>query len=572
MKEQKLTGYPSIDKPWLKYYSEEAINAPLPEGSLYDYMIAENKDRMNCTAINYFGKKITYEQLDSRIQECAKALIAHGVCPGDIVSVCMLTMPEVLVLLYAINRIGAVCNFLVLNATEEEIHKQIASTESRLVFTVDLAAGKIREAAVGTSVEEVVVIPLSASMPAPVAWVVKLKSRKEPPMEGMTGWKRFLRQGKRGGALPSVPVRSDAMAVLEYTSGTTGESKGVMLSNQAINSVAFHYKRASTVLEFHSGERFLCVIPPFLAFGLVPALVMPLCIGFELIMEPDPAPKATARSFVKYRPNHVMCGPLHVESIVQCPQVKKMDLSFLSTLAYGGEKSDPIWEQKITEFIEERGAPHEVSSGYGLTETATSFCITTHRTREMLPFVKNNIKILNVDTGEELGFGQEGEVCVTGPSLMLGYYKHPEATEELFFESDGIRWMRTGDLGMVTEKGFFHITGRIKRIFWKMGDDDIVYRVYPMKIEEVICQCEAVAHCAVVGRKNTAKGYDPIAFVVKKNDEQAEHDILSSIKENCKQHLQVNSQPTEIHFIESLPMTRAGKIDYRALEKEAENT
>ena len=130
----------------------------------------------------------------------------------------------------------------------------------------------------------------------------------------------------------------------------------------------------------------------------------------------------------------------------------------------------------------------------------------------------------NVDTGEELGFGQEGEVCVTGPSLMLGYYKHPEATEELFFEADGIRWMRTGDLGMVTEKGFFHITGRIKRIFWKMGDDDIVYRVYPMKIEEVICQCEAVAHCAVVGRKNTAKGYDPIAFVVKKNDEQAEHE------------------------------------------------
>ena len=570
-KGQKLTGYPSIDKPWLKYYSEEAINASLPEGSLYDYMLTENKERMNCVAVNYFGRKITYGQLDGQIRECAKALIARGVRPGDIVSICMLTVPEVLVLLYAINRIGAVCNFLAFNATDEEIHKHISSTGCKLLFSIDLAAEKIKKAVQGTSVEEVVVISPSASMPLPAAWAFKLKSCRKMSTEGMTDWKLFLRGGKETHTLPPESVCSDAMAVLEYTSGTTGESKGVMLSNRAINSVAFHYKNSSTVLDFHRGERFLCIIPPFLAFGLVAALIMPLCIGFQLILEPNPDSKSVTRSFVKYRPNHVMCSPLHIDSIIQCPQVKKMDLSFLSTLAYGGEKSDPTWEKKINEFIETRGARHSVSSGYGLTETASSFCTTTHRTKEMIPFVKNNVRIVDVDTDEELSYGQEGEVCVSGPSLMLGYYKHPKATEELFFEVDGTRWMRTGDLGFVVQDGFFHITGRIKRIFWRQGEDGGVYRVYPMKIEEVICQCDAVDHCAVVGRKNESKGYDPIAFVVKKDDTQSEQELAAAIRENCRKHLPANSQPSKIFFVKSLPMTRAGKIDYRFLEEKADN-
>lgn len=142
-KEAQMTGYPSIDKPWLKYYSKEAIEAPLPEGSLYDYMISCNRDHMDDTALTYFGKKMTYRQLDARIGECAKALTAYGVRKGEIVSLCMLTMPETLILLYAVNRIGAVCNFLVLNATEQEMRGQVELAESRIVFAVSIAAEKV---------------------------------------------------------------------------------------------------------------------------------------------------------------------------------------------------------------------------------------------------------------------------------------------------------------------------------------------------------------------------------------------------------------------------------------------
>lgn len=321
MQAKKLTGYPSIDKPWLKYYSEEAINAPLPEGSLYDYMTACTQDRLDCTALSYFGKKITHREFRQRIATCAATLTAHGVKKGDIVSVCILTMLEALVLLYAINYTGAVCNFLVLNATEQEMRSKLALTESRLLFTVDLAAEKVLKAAKDTAVKEIVCVPLSASMPPIVAFGARLKNKTTIPA-GLTKWKDFLRKGK--GITPSAAaVGSHDLAVLEYTSGTTGESKGAMLSNQAINTVPFHYRNSSTVFEFHSGEKFLCIVPPFLSVGLVTALLMPLCLGFELFLEPDPAPERMAEKIIKYRPNHICGSPLHVNNMISYELMEK---------------------------------------------------------------------------------------------------------------------------------------------------------------------------------------------------------------------------------------------------------
>lgn len=568
MQAKKLTGYPSIYKPWLKYYSEEAINAPLPEGSLYDYMTACTQDRLDCTALSYFGKKITHREFRQRIATCAAALTAHGVKKGDIVSVCILTMLEALVLLYAINYTGAVCNFLVLNATEQEMRSKLALTESRLLFTVDLAAEKVLKAAKDTAVKEIVCVPLSASMPPIVAFGARLKNKTTIPA-GLTKWKDFLRKGK--GITPSAAaVGSHDLAVLEYTSGTTGESKGAMLSNQAINTVPFHYRNSSTVFEFHSGEKFLCIVPPFLSVGLVTALLMPLCLGFELILEPDPAPERMAEKIIKYRPNHICGSPLHVNNMISDPTIAKMDLPFLSTVAYGGEKSDSHWEQKVSEFFLDHGMKHMLVNGYGMTETSSSFCTSTHKTNFLIPFFKNNVLIMDLDTGKPLPYGEEGEICISGPSLMLGYYKKSDATDELMLKKDGVKWMCTGDLGMVTEDGALHITGRLKRIFWSFGESDVVYRVYPMQIEEAICRCPGVAHCGVVGIKDTEKGYLPIAFVVPEKQSIDQNTLRQEILALTKRELNSVSQPSVIHFLDSLPTTRAGKVDFFALEKIAQ--
>lgn len=567
-KEAQMTGYPSIDRPWLKYYSKEAIEAPLPEGSLYDYMISCNRDHMDDTALTYFGKKMTYRQLDARIGECAKALTAYGVGKGEIVSLCMLTMPETLILLYAVNRIGAVCNFLVLNATKQEMRRQVELAESRIVFAVSIAAEKVVQAVQDTCVDTVVSIPLFASMPVLAATMARLTHQEVPAPQGTTAWREFLKGGKDT-ELAMAAVRADDLAVLEYTSGTTGESKGVMLSNRAINSVALHYRCSSTVFEFHRRERFLCVIPPFLAVGLVTALLMPMCIGFELIVCPDSDPSMTARNVIRYRPNHLCAAPVFIDDMIEDKRIGKMDLSFMSTVAYGGDKSDENWEGRVTEFLFSHGMSHNLVNGYGLTETAASFCSTTHRTDFMIPFAKNNILIRDTESGEELRLGEEGEVCVTGPSLMLGYYKNPEATAELFFERDGTRWMRTGDLGMVTEDGAFHITGRLKRIFWSLGEDGIVYRVYPMKVEEVIGRYPEVRQCGVVGLTNGKRGYLPVAYVVLRNADADQEEARRSILNLCRTELNSSSQLHGLHFVDRLPLTRAGKIDFRELERMA---
>ncbi len=567
MNTKELTGYPSIDKPWLKYYSEEAINAPLPEGSLYEYMISQNRNNMDGIALNYFGKKITYSEFDGRINDCAKALTKCGVKQGDVVSLCMLTMPETLVLLYAINKIGAVCNFLVLNAIPQEIVKLICRTDSKILFCVGLAIDKVKEIVKDTPITKVIEVSISASMPKLMAGMVNLKSKRTRD-ERIISWKDFINDGKDI-SLVGIKVKENDLAVLECTSGTTGESKAVMLSNQAINSVVFGYKMADTVFDFKQKEKFLALIPPFLTVGLVTTLIMPLCMGFELILRPDPNPDLISEAVIKCKPNHLCVGPLHINNLYENPIIGKMDLSFMSTVAYGGDKSDISWESRVSDFFHEHGVKYELVNGYGLTEVGASFCTTAHKTKEMIPFVKNNICILDVDTGKELSIGEEGEVCITGPSLMLGYYKNEEETRKVVFERNGERWLKTGDLGYVSSEGGLNITGRIKRLFCRVAEDKITYRVYPMKIEETICKMPEVKQCAVVGKIDLVEQYVPIAYVVAAdNVEQSK--LRKSIIGKCEKELDSVSQPVEIRFVDKLPVTRASKVDYASLESAVE--
>lgn len=259
---EKMTGYPHIDKPWLKYYSQETIDAPLPEGSLYDYMIFCTQDRLDCTALHYFGKKITHREFRRRIAVCVGALVAHGVKKGDMVSVCILTMPEALVLLYAINYVGAVCNFLVLNATEQEMHDKLALTESRLLFMVDLVAEKVAKAVKGTAVKEIVCVPLSASMPLPVALGARLKTKTAVP-DGLTQWKAFLKDGKDMQP-PKATVDSHDLAILEYTSAPRGNRKALCCPIRRL-------------IQCHSTME---TVPPCLSFTAEKGL----CVSFHLFL------------------------------------------------------------------------------------------------------------------------------------------------------------------------------------------------------------------------------------------------------------------------------------------------
>ena len=562
----KQTGYPSIDKPWLKYYGEKALRLSLPEGSMYDYMALCNAKRINETALNYFGKKVTHMQMLDRIDACSKALVSYGVKKGDVVNLCVLAMPEAVYLLYAINKIGAIANMIVMNATETDIHDKIILTESKLVITVDLALKKIISASRGTFVENIVCVSLAESMPFMISTLYKWKSKMKQTECIM--FHDFLQAGK-GQKIDFPIMNSEAPAVIVYTGGTTGRSKGVLLSNRAANAIAFQYRHADKVLDFKYGERFLDIIPPFLAYGLFFGVHMSLCTGLENILCPDPAPEHFAKLFIKYKPNHLSGGPLHMEAMVKSNKIRRMKLVFAKTIAYGGDGMNEKWENNMTSFLRDHGSSYGLMKGYGMTEMAGPVCTSNHKIETMVPFFCNNIKILDIDTGEELGYDKEGEICVSGPSMMLEYYKNPEATKEIIFDENGTKWLRTGDLGQVTRDGYFKLTGRLKRILWSIGEDKTPSRVYPMEIENVLCRHSNVNKCAVVGRNNGEKGYLIIAYITLKSND-LENNMENELRQLCEKELKQSSWPFEYHFVDTLPITGAGKIDFKTLEKIAQ--
>ena len=560
--EHELTGVPSVDKPWLKNYGEEVMHRPLPDGSMYDYMTFCNADRLDSVALNYFGKKVMHWQMQEKIDTCARALLAYGVCSGDAVSLCVLAMPEAVYLLYAINKIGAIANMLVMNATEAEIHEKLAVTESKIVITVDLALEKILQASKETPVKHIIGISLAESMPCVIGTLYKWKSKVK--QKNCISFSGFLKAGQ-GQNIEYPEIKADEPAVIAYTGGTTGKAKGVLLSNRAANVIAFQYKYAGRLLNPKKGETFLDIIPPFLAYGLFFSIHMVLCVGLENILCPNPAPEQFPQLFLKYKPNYLSGGPLHMEAMINNNQIQKMKLSFAKSVAYGGDGMSKEWEEKISHFLREHHAPYGVMKGYGMTEMAAPVCISGCLGNEMIPLFCNNVKILDIDTGEELGYNQEGEICVSGPTMMMEYYKDSEATREIIFEENDEKWLRTGDLGHITKEGYFRLTGRLKRILWAIGDDKTPLRVYPMEIEQVLSEHSCVDKCAVVGKRNGEKGYLVIAYVTLKSRD-IEDKVEKELRQLCRQKLKENSWPLEYHFIEKLPTTGAGKIDFKTLE------
>mgnify|MGYP002624722372 CR=1 FL=1 len=566
--EKELTGYPSIDKPWLKYYSEEAINAPLPDCSMYEYLYDCNKDYLGNTALNYFGKKITYKKLFENIDKVAAALQANGVKKGDIVSVCTLTAPETIYLLYAINKVGAVSNWLGLTSPVQDLHNQLDSTDSKLVFVVEMAYDTIVEAAKDTKIEKIVSVPIEFSMPTAIKAAASLKNKHPVLNDISVRWKDFIESGTNTVFKPVV-IDGNEMAVIIYTGGTTGIPKGVMLSSNAANAYPAQYRKADNMFFIKREHRFLCVLPPFIAVGLFSCINIALCIGTELIVYPDPKPESISDLFVKYKPNHFCGSPLHMNAIINDERVNGMDLSFLYSAVYGGEHASEIWEESVSNFLKKHGSRFGIINGYGMTETGGAVAITPHYINGLYLFVKNNIKIVDPDSFEELKYNNEGEVLISTPTMMIGYYNSTEATNEIISIQEKHKWLRTGDLGYVSENGSIKITGRIKRIYWRKYIDTVV-RVYPMRTEEELIKSDNVERCTVVGKKDEIVGYRSIAFIILKDKSANTETVKSSLEKLSRDNLPESHIPDEYIFVDSFPLTRAGKVDYRALEKMAE--
>ena len=566
--ERELTGFPSIDKPWLKYYSEEAIQTSLPQKTLYGYLYENNRNHMESIALNYFGNRITYQKFFEHIKETADAFATAGIKQGDMVTILSLLTPETIYCIYALNYIGAVANMGYLSLLEDEIVQMVEKTNSKAIIVLDVATEKVIHVQERLTSGMMIILPVESSMPWLMKSILKLK-KKKLPNDGnrVLTYPSFVKEYAGQKQAAEVQWEEDQPAVLVYISGTTGEPKGVVLTNDNINAVAFQYRYSG--LKFKTGETILAFMPPFLAIGFCLNVHMPLTLGLEEILGPNPDSDVITKLYKKNKPNHFVAAPTNILQIIDAMQGKSM--SHCITLAGGGESMTPQQEEMVNTYLAEHGSDAKYITGYGMTEfaaTVTTGLNNVYQENTLgIPLCKTIVKIVDTETGKELPYGEVGELCFHTPSQMKEYYQNLKETGETIRQhEDGMKWIHTGDLGWVDQDGFVHFKGRMKRIYMTQGEDGTLYKVFPARTEMVLMELGNVKKCAVMVRMEGKLVKEQIAYLVL--DKKAEKEnVLKTVRTHCRKMLPSHSVPGKYIILDEIPLTQSGKTDYRALEK-----
>jgi long-chain acyl-CoA synthetase len=579
-KDKKITGYASIDKPWQKYYSKEAITANIPELTAYQYMVSQNEDNLSTKAIMYYGKKISYKNYIDMIDETARRLYNLGVTEGEVVTVMSVANPELEVLFYALNKLGAVINLIDVRSDYKQIKKYLMEVKSSEVVVMDNFLPEfdkcMEDEDVDNIVENVITLSPYNSVLFPFNVLAEKKSRKEDNTlyskideikkknKYMT-WNDLMSVHKY--RYPRYPrYKKNMVAALVHTGGTTGVPKTVKLSNENFNAMAIQYKSLNA--NYNKGDTFLNGIVPFVAYGIVVTIHMPMCLGMTNIIAPILSPKEFTEFMIKYKPNHTITVPTYVEHFVHDRKADSINWKCLKNLGIGGDYFPEQSEIYVNEFLKNHGSSSIAEKGYGMTEnssTAGVCLVGVNKTNSLgIPLPLNTYGIFERGTDKELKYGEEGEICITGPTEMLGYLDNEEEERKVIkIHSDGKKWIHSEDVGIIDEDGFLFFKGRYKRLIPHGG-----FKLYPSYIEGVIMKHPDIDNCCVISIPDKVYGASPEAHVVIKKDSVSE---LKKLKEEliklCQDKLPSYSQPEDFIFEEDLPLTSVGKVDYKKVEK-----
>ena len=568
-------GYASLDKPWLKYYSESDLMLEFPKQTLYEHILTRNIDNLEFCALNYFGHKVTYREMFEKIDEVAKSFLSLGIKKGDVVSFCMPTTPETIYSIYALNKIGAVANMIDLTTDNENVLDRINSTSSKYLIMLDSLEEKINEIKDKSTLETIVSVSPTNSLPAVVNFFIKLKSKqlfKKIEDKMYISWKDFIKKGKNIDKVNSVLYEENLPTLIVYTGGTTGIPKGAVLSNDGINSTIVQLKQ--TGIHSNPGDKYLDIMPPFIAYGVVCGIHNPLSERQELVIIPKFEASKFPGYLKKYKPNHVIGVPALFETMTKSPELKDEDLSYLKNMICGGDKLTPASKLLIDEFLQQHNSDAKVAQGFGMTEVGTSVtytlsCLENPTANNIgSPLARTNIKIVAPGTKDELSYNERGEICITTPSIMLGYYQNEIETDNVLKEhEDGYKWIHSQDIGYMNEMGELFFLDRMKRMIVRPDG----HNVWPGVIENLISSHYAVSSCVVVGIScdNSTNGAIPTAFIVLKeeylgNDEK----IIQEIDELSKKTLPGRDIALDYKIRESLPKTNVGKVDFRLVEQQ----
>ena len=566
----KMINKMKYKHPWDKYYKKNERTIDVPNMSIYEYLRDCNVNNLDLFALNYFNKKMTFRSMLNEINVCAKALKSQGIREGDVVTICMPNTPEAVIAFYAVNEIGAIANMLHPLSAEEEIKFSLQSTKSVMLIAINLSYEKVKEIIDDTEVYKTVIVSASDSMPTLLKFGYNItqgrKIVKPKKSESYLYWKDFMDKGKNYNNKVLVKTTKDQPAVILHSGGTTGVPKNIVLTNGNVIALA---KQGRIIFpKIGTEDSILAVLPLFHCFGLCVCVNCVLCLGSTVILVPQFDAKRFDKLFKTYRPTIVAGVPTLYEALLTNKHMDGMDLSYVKYAISGGDSLIPEKNEAVNKFFRQHGANISIIQGYGMTETSGPVCAqvldATVSGSIGIPFPSNEIKIVNPDTKEEVPYGETGEICISGPTVMSGYLDNEKETNEILqMDKRGKIWVHTGDLGYMTEDGIVFYVSRLKRMLIVSG-----YNVYPSHIENVLLKHPDVLNCGVIGIPHPYKVQVPKAYIVLKNGVKDKMNVRSDIKEYCKKNLAAYMVPKEFEFRESLPKTMIGKVNYRELEKE----
>ena len=561
----------TVKTPWKDYLGDVPMHLEYFDGSMFEAVENVARKYPNVVAFDFMGKSTTYRSLVREIENCAKALKTIGVREGDKVTIAMPNCPQAIYMFYAVNLVGGIANMIHPLSAEKEIEFYLNESESVTAITLDQFYHKFERIRENTKVINIIIASVKDALSKPIRAGYMLtegrKIAKIPEDAPVITWKDFMRLShscfyktykvKRTGSDP---------AVILYSGGTTGTTKGIVLTNLNFNALAAQIVATNPM--FRPGDRMLSAMPLFHGFGLGVCIHSMLANGGRCILIPRFTAKSYAKQIVKYKCNFIAGVPTLYEALLRLPSMDGANLSSLKGVFSGGDSLSIELKKKFDKFLYDHNATVQVREGYGTTETVTACCLTpTHMFKEGsigLPFPDTYIKIVEPGTDREVPYGTEGEILLAGPTVMKEYMKHPEETAQtLRTHADGLTWVYTGDLGVMDEQGFIYFRGRAKRMIISSG-----YNVYPGQIENVLDAHDAVQMSCVIGVPDAYKMQKVKAFVKLKDGAAATEETKRDILDYCARHVAKYAMPYDIEFRDDMPKTLVGKVAYRVLEEE----
>ena len=558
----------SASAPWRAFYGTTPVSLDYPNLTMYQLLQRNAKQYPGNAAYVFMGKETTYGAFLSRIEASAKGLLNLGIGKGDRVTICMLNTPQALDCFYALNRIGAVPSMIHPLSAPKEIAFYLEVSRSKAILTLDQFYGKVAQVAGDC---KILIANIQEELPFPLNLLYPMtkSARANPklPKTGYTLWKDMVAAGKNT-ILPADTGRAEDCGAILYSGGTTGTSKGIMLSNLNFNALGMQTIAASGFGSV-AGMKMLSVMPVFHGFGLGIGIHTALIGGATCILLPQFNIKTYADTLIKQKPNIIPGVPTLFEALLRADNLQNADLSFLKGIFSGGDTLSPELKKKVDQFLKDHGCKEQIREGYGTTECVTASCLTPKdyaRSGSIgVPFPDVFYKIVTPGTTEEVDANIEGEICISGPTVMLGYMDSPEETANtLRSHGDGRIWLHTGDLGRMDSDGFIYFRQRIKRMIVTSG-----YNVYPSQLENIIDGHEKILLSCVIGIKDEYRGQKVKAFVVPMPGIEPTEALKQEILDYCKEHIAKYAMPREIEFRTELPKTLVGKVAYRVLEEEA---